>query len=118
MGSLPFGIIAALLLAPAIREEQTAPELLPQPKDFEPILPKPTPTEPKRAEQVLPPPLPLVEMGPLGPVLPGYFHPDPNAHWNLYGVNQQGMLVPRVLVGPSPYYVLKYYGPRGWPPPR
>jgi len=46
-----------------------------------------------------------VPMGPMGPILPGYFHPDPLAHWELVAIDQQGYYKPRVMLYPQPHYL-------------
>ena len=81
---------AWLLLAAAIHAEDPKCELLPMPKP---------------AEGMLPAPRVLDEMGPLGPVLPGFFLPDPYAHWEYLAVDKQGYLKPRVILAPQPYYL-------------
>ena len=60
---------------------------------------------PRQTKDPLPPPLVVVEMGPLGPVLPGYFLPDRYAHWQFYAIDQQGFPKPRVIFAPQPYYL-------------
>jgi hypothetical protein len=63
---------------------------------------------PRVAPGVLPPPVPFIEqvpMGPLGPVLPGYFLPDRYAHWKLVAPDQYGFMKPRVILAPQPFYL-------------
>jgi hypothetical protein len=63
---------------------------------------------PRLAPGLLPPPGPVVEripMGPLGPVLPGYFLPDRYAHWELLAPDQYGFMKPRVILAPQPFYL-------------
>ena len=48
----------------------------------------------------------VVEMGPLGPVLPGYFLPDRYAHWQLMSIDKQGFYKPRVIMAPQQSYYL------------
>jgi hypothetical protein len=63
------------------------------------------PVMPRPAVEALPPPLAIVEMGPLGPVRPGYFQPDPRAVWQLYAIDKQGFYKPRVVFAPQSYYL-------------
>lgn len=63
---------------------------------------------PRLVPGVLPPPGPVFEpipMGPLGPVKPGFFLPDRYAHWELVAPDQYGFLKPRVILAPQPYYL-------------
>jgi hypothetical protein len=85
-----FSLGGLLLSAAVVYSQAPKPELLPMPKPIEGILPTPRL---------------VVEMGPLGPVLPGYFHPDPYAHWKFYAVDKQGFFKPRVVFAPQPYYL-------------
>jgi hypothetical protein len=55
--------------------------------------------------EVLPRPQPIVEMGPLGPVLPGYWRRSEMAKWQLLAVDYQGRFRPRVVLAPCPYYL-------------
>lgn len=66
--------------------------------------PEPLPM-PRMIEQILPAPAPIIEMGPLGPVLPGFFLPDRYAHWELMSIDRQGFYKPRVILAPQPYYL-------------
>jgi hypothetical protein len=65
---------------------------------------EPLPT-PRIVEGNLPSPIPVVEIGPLGPVLPGYFLPDPYAAMKLYAFDRQNLPRPRVVFAPQPYYL-------------
>jgi hypothetical protein len=90
-----FPILALLLLAPAIRSDEPARELLPPPRE---------------AGSVLPPALPFTgplppAMGPMGPVLPGYFLPDRYAHWQKVAPDRYGFMRPRVILAPQPFYL-------------
>jgi hypothetical protein len=98
-----FVVTAGSLLLVAICVDAADPkvEMLPPPKEAPSLLPPP-----KEAPDLLPPPkLVDVPMGPLGPILPGYFLPDRYAHWQLYAPDQQGYLKPRVIIALQPYYL-------------
>lgn len=88
-----FSSVAIWLLSTASLVAQPKSEMLPAPKPIVEELPPPT----KIVEQV--------PMGPLGPMLPGYFLPNRYAHWNLYAIDKQGYFKPRVILAPQPYYL-------------
>lgn len=90
MSRLALSLCCTMLIAALAVGQEPKPELLPSPRIVEPILPAPHR---------------VVEMGPLGPVLPGYFLPDPYARWNLYALDKQGFPKPRVILAPQPYYL-------------
>jgi hypothetical protein len=94
-------VVAALLLAaiPLSAAEPVREQVAP-PKVQAEILPPPF-----GDGKALPPPQPVVAMGPLGPVLPGFFQPDLRAQRQLYAIDRQGFLKPRVMMAPQPFYL-------------
>jgi hypothetical protein len=91
-----FTIPAMLLFAPATRADESVRELLPPPREAGFVLPPALPFTG---------PLPPQAMGPMGPVLPGYFLPDRYAHWQLVAPDRYGFMRPRVIMAPQPYYL-------------
>src|SRR5262245_35845769 len=55
--------------------------------------------------ELLPQPIPFVEIGPMGPVLPGYWRRSQYDHWQTLAVDREGFWRPRVILAPEPYYL-------------
>ena len=84
------GLLTLALAVPASAADPQG-EPLPPPRS----LPLPVP----------PPQFVPVPIGPMGPVLPGFYRPDPYAHWEMLSLNRQNQLRPRVVLAPQPYFL-------------
>ncbi|MCE9534738.1 MAG: hypothetical protein K8T89_26985 [Planctomycetes bacterium] len=83
---------AVLALGSGLRAQEPKPELAPMPRTVEAI--------PKPGVIVY-----SVPMGPMGPILPGYFLPDPYAQVKWWALDRQGFSKPRVMLYPQPHYL-------------